>query len=247
MRINAGYGDAMTRKFRTVAVIKGQMAKFSGIIVKGLSKPKQRLVKKMMYGIQAAKDIKVSSIVRALKEPIPFMKIEHRLYHNLDDEDFTAKINNQIWRLGSPKVMDDMVIAIDPGDIRKRYAIKMEHLSKVHDEVGEGYWLCKSVAADIEHKKVIPIYLEDYPQEAKDFRGENAQIFKAIDTMSLHIVNNNMYAIDRGGDRRKLYDKFLEKGKEKRFVIRLGKTRDLIHKGHTEELSRSGHSTSLSP
>ena len=40
-----------------------------------------------------------------------------------------------------------MVIAIDPGDIRKKYAKKMELLSKIYDgsehEIGEGYHLCK--------------------------------------------------------------------------------------------------------
>ena len=118
----------MTSESRTVAVIKGQMSKFSGIITKGLSKPKQRLVKEMIYGIQAGKDIKLSSVVRALKEPIAFIKTEDRLSCNLDDEDFTAEINNQICRLGSTKVSDDMVIAIDPGDIRKKYASKMEYL-----------------------------------------------------------------------------------------------------------------------
>lgn len=46
-----------------------------------------------------------------------------------------------------------MVIAIDPGDIRKRHARKMEFLGKVYDgsenEVGDGYPLCKAVASDI--------------------------------------------------------------------------------------------------
>ena len=57
-----------------------------------------------------------------------------------------------------------MVIAIDPGDIRKRHAAKMECLCTIHDgsehEVGKGYWLAKAVAADVEHKKVIPLSLE---------------------------------------------------------------------------------------
>ena len=70
-----------------------------------------------------------------------------------------------------------MVIAIDPGDIRKKHASKMECLCKIHDgsehEMGEGYWLAKAVAADIEHKKVIPLYLEAYSQEARDFKSEN--------------------------------------------------------------------------
>ena len=58
----------MTENSRTAAAIKGQISKFSGIIAKGLSKPKQRLVREMIYGIQAAKDIKLSNITRSLNE-----------------------------------------------------------------------------------------------------------------------------------------------------------------------------------
>lgn len=225
----------MTENTRTVANIKGQMSKFSGIISRGLPRAKQRLIKEMIYGIQAGKDIKLSSITRSLNETIPFIKTEDRLSRNLDDLDFTDEINNQICRLGSAKVLDDMVIAIDPGDIRKRYAHKMECLCKIHDgsehTIGEGYWLCKAVAADVEHTKVIPLYLEAYSQEAKDFKSENHQLFKVIDAVSIYVGDKGIYAIDRGGDRGKLYDKFLERGKEKRFVIRLVKTRDLNHKG----------------
>lgn len=225
----------MTESTRNIAVLKGQLSKFSGIISKDLSKPKRRLIKEMVYGIQASKDIKLSNITRALNESIPLIKTENRLSRNLDDRDFTDEINSQICRLGSTKVLDDMVIAIDPGDIRKRYASKMENLCKVHDgsahEIGKGYWLCKAVAADIEHKKVIPLYLEAYSQKAQDFKSENDQLFKVIDAVSAHVGKRGIYAVDRGGDRGKLYEKFLKKGEEKRFVIRLVKTRDLIHKG----------------
>lgn len=225
----------MTGNARTAAAIKGQLSKFSGIIAQGLSKAKRRLIKEMIYGIQAAKDIKLSSVTRVLNESIPLLKTEDRLSRNLDDKDFTEGINNEICRLGSSKVAEDMVIAIDPGDIRKKYAAKMEYLCRIYDgsehQLGEGYWLAKAVAADVEHKKVIPLYLEAYSQEARQFRSENHQLFKVIDTVGAYMGNKGIYAIDRGGDRGKLYDKFLEKGKEKRFVIRLEKTRDLIHKG----------------
>lgn len=221
----------MTENSRIVATVKGQLSKFSGIISQGLPKAKQRLVREIIYGIQAGKDVKLSSITRSLNEPIALIKTEDRLSRNLDDRDFTEEINQQICRLGSKKVLDDMVIAIDPGDIRKHYASKMECLCKIHDgsehEIAEGYWLAKAVAADIEHKKVIPLYLEAYSQEAKGFLSENDQLFRVIDTVGATLGNKGIYAIDRG----KLYEKFLEKGKEKRFVIRLTKQRDLIHKG----------------
>jgi len=66
--------------------------------------------------------VKLSNIARTLKEEQALIKTEDRLSRNLDDEDFTEVINEEICRLGASKVTDEMVIAIDPGDIRKKYA-----------------------------------------------------------------------------------------------------------------------------
>ena len=133
----------MSVEFKTVANLKGQLLKFSGIISKRFKKPKQRLIKEILYGIQASKDVKLSNIARTLKEDQALIKTEDRLSRNLDDVDFTEGINDEICRLAASKVTDDMVIAIDPGDIRKKYAKKMEFLGKVYDgsekEIGNGY------------------------------------------------------------------------------------------------------------
>ena len=101
---------------------KMQCNKFSGTISKNLGKVKKRLVKEMIYGIQASKDVKLSNISRALMEPIPLIKTEDRLSRNLSDEDLTCTINNHIMRLADDKIDDTMVIAIDPGDMMKPYA-----------------------------------------------------------------------------------------------------------------------------
>lgn len=224
----------MSVESKTVANLKGQLSKFSGIISKKFRKPKQRLLKEMLYGIQASKDVKLSNISRTLKEKQSLIKTEDRLSRNLDDEEFTDVINNEICRLASPKVTDDMVIAIDPGDIRKKYAKRMEFLGKVYDgsenEVGNGYPLCKAVAADIESKKVIPLYCEAYSHLAYDIKSENDQILKMIDTIFKHIGDRGIHAIDRGGDRGVIYEKYLLRQRPIKFVIRL-RDRDLIRKG----------------
>ena len=229
-----GERGIMSMNSKIVANLKGQLSKFSGIISKGFKKPKQKLIKEMLYGIQASKDVKLSNIARTLKEDQVLIKTEDRLSRNLDDEDFTEGINDEICRLAAPKVTDDMVIAIDPGDIRKKYAKKMEFLGKVYDgsekEIGNGYPLCKAVAADIESKKVIPLYCEVYSHGAQGVKSENDQIMKAIDTIFKHIGNRGIHAMDRGGDRGFIYEKYLKRDKPIRFVIRL-KDRDLIHRG----------------
>lgn len=235
----------MSRESKTVASLKGQLSKFSGIISKGFKKPKRRLIKELLYGIQACKDVKLSNIARTLKESQRLIKTEDRLSRNLAAEDFTAGINEEICRLAAPKITDEMVIAIDPGDIRKKYAKKMEFLGKVYDgsekEIGEGYPLCKVVAADIESKQVIPLYCEAYSHLAEEVKSENDQIFKALDTIFRHLGERGIHAIDRGGDRGVIYKKYLEREKPIRFVIRL-QGRDLLHKGkrrNCEEMARS--------
>ena len=224
----------MSQESKTGAVLKGQLSKFSGIISKRFRKPKQRLIKEILYGIQASKDIKLSNIARTLKEEQDLIKVEDRLSRNLDDVDFTEGINEEVVRLASSKVTDDMVIAIDPGDIRKKYGKKMEYLSKIYDgsehEVAEGYWLCKAVASDTEQKRVIPLYFEAYSQDAEDFKSENDQLSKVINMIFKHIGNRGIHAIDRGGDRNFIYAKYLDKEEPTRFVIRL-KKRDLVHRG----------------
>ncbi|OGL43109.1 MAG: hypothetical protein A2161_15505 [Candidatus Schekmanbacteria bacterium RBG_13_48_7] len=213
--------------------IKAQISKFSGIISQAFSKPKRKLIKEVHYGIQASKDVKLSNISRTLNEDIDLIKTENRLSSSLDCVDFTDGINDQICRLASNKVLDEMVIAIDDGDIRKKYAQHMENLAGIHDgnehEVGNGYWLCKAVAADLEHKTVIPLYCEAYSQKAKDFKSVHNQRFKLIEKVSEHIGDKGIWAMDRGGDNNKLFYKFLDN--KKRFVIRLQKKRNLVHKG----------------
>jgi hypothetical protein len=99
---------------------------------------------------------------------------------NEDDQDFTDTLNEEIMRLAASKITEDMVIAIDPGDLRKKYAKKMEFLGKVRDgsehEIGEGYPLRKAVATDIESHQVIPLYCEAYSLLAEDVKSENSQL-----------------------------------------------------------------------
>lgn len=133
-----------------IAKIKAQLSKFSEILSKDFSKAKRRLIKEIIYGIQATKDAKLSNISRSLNEEQTLIKTEDRLPRNLDDVDFTEGINNEICHVSSSKVLDNIVIAIDPGDIRKRYARKMKYLCGIRDgserELGNGDWLCECVA-----------------------------------------------------------------------------------------------------
>ena len=218
----------------TIHRFKMQINKFSGNISKELSKTKQRLVKEMLYGMQASKDVKLSNISRALKENIPLIKTEDRLSRNLGDEDLTAHINNHIMRLGDDKIDDTMVIAIDPGDLMKPYAKEMEHLCNIYDgsehETARGYHLCQVTAANLSHDKIVPLYCEAYSSNAKDYPGSTEKLINVIQNVTKYTGKKGTWAIDRQGDDIDLIKFFTEE--QLQFVTRLKMSRYLHFDGN---------------
>ncbi len=55
----------MSVEYRTVVSLKAQLSKFSGIIPKSFKQPKKRLIREMLYGIQASKDVKLSNLTES--------------------------------------------------------------------------------------------------------------------------------------------------------------------------------------
>ena len=210
---------------------KAQVNKFSGNLSNGLSKTKGRFFKEMLYGIQASKDVKLSNISRALQEDIALIKTENRLSRNLDDEDYTKHINDEILRFGKRHVTADMVIGIDPGDINKPYAKKMEYLCNIYDADkkvnARGYHLCQVTAANLEHNKVVPLYCEAYSTEDLQRSNATEKIINTINTVVEKIGLIGTWAIDRQGDNEKIISHFLDK--ELKFVTRLKLNRYLHH------------------
>lgn len=202
---------------------KMQCNKFSGTISKGLGKVKQRMVKEIIYGIQASQDVKLSNISRALQEPIALIKTEDRLSRNLSSQDITSAINGQIMRLASNKIDDSMVIAIDPGDMMKPYAKAMENLCNIYDgsehEGARGYHLCQVTAATLSHDHIVPLYCEAYSSEAGDYPGSTEKLIEIIQKVKSSIGTKGIWAIDRQGDDFDLIQAF--ENEELQFVTRL--------------------------
>ena len=118
-----------------------------------MKKPEKKFIWQIIYGIQCCKDVKISNISRCLKESIKLIKTENRLCNHLRDNDFTEKINHKVLQLGKEKITNEMVIAIDPKDIKKPYAKAMENLCGIYDacekEKATGYHLCQVTGANI--------------------------------------------------------------------------------------------------
>jgi len=217
----------------TASKTQAQLHKFLGIFSPHFSKPKLRFLGQMLYGIQAAQDVKLSCIGRTLDEPISMKKLEDRLSRNLDEADMDAIIRDCIAREGAAHVGKDTFIVVDPTDIRKFYARKMEYLDRIRDgssgDLGNGYWGCLAVAAEAGSRRITPLNMRLWSCQCPEFISENDEILGVIGEISRWTKKRGVYVIDRGGDRGELFKPLIENNLN--FIIRQIGNRNLIYRG----------------
>lgn len=226
--------------------VREQVHRFSGIFYPRFSKPQALFVEQMIFGIQAAQDVKLSNIGRALGEAISLKKTEERLSHHLAAEGMGQTVNEGIVEDAAGRIRKNTMIVIDPTDIRKTYAKKMPYLATVRDgssgELVPGYWSCAAMACEPDRRRVIPLHLRLWSAEAPDFVSENHQLLEVIDTIRSATQGRGIYVMDRGGDRINLFNPFLDR--KMRFIVRLVGDRHLVLRGRCREaadLARGCH------
>jgi len=217
--------------------LQGQIHNFSGIFYPHFSLPRSKFIEQMIYGIQAGRDVKLSSIGRSLGEDISLKKTEERLSRHLVVKGLGQKINEVLVEHGSRKVHEDTLIVIDPTDIRKPYARNMPYLAHVRDgstgEIVNGYWACTAVACEPGKRRVIPLHGRLWSANAPGFKSENAQLLGVVNTIKKATKGRGIYVMDRGGDRGKLFNSLLKK--RLRFIIRLKGDRDLVFRNRKRQ------------
>jgi hypothetical protein len=224
---------------KTAGKIKEKIAKFSQEISQDFKKPCQKFIRQIVFGIQAAKDVKLSSISRTLNETIPLIKTENRLSRHLSKYDFSGEIEKSILRKAGNRIGKETVLALDLSDIRKEFARKMEHLAIVYDgSTGNihspGYWLCSVFGAEVKGEELVPLYQELFSQKAEGFISENQRIIDAVGKVGRAVSNRGIWAIDRGGDREELLRYFLDE--KLNFVIRLASLRNIYYQGELKNV-----------
>ena len=110
----------MTDSSTTAFKVRAQLDGFLGIFSPRFSKPMQRFIGQMVFGIQAAQDVKLSQIGRELQEPIRIGKVENRLSRNLAHKDMAKKLHACVLDCAASSIHQDTLIIVDPTDIQKQ-------------------------------------------------------------------------------------------------------------------------------
>jgi hypothetical protein len=213
--------------------LKEQIQLFSGKLSLGLPLVAWRFVSEALYGMQSRQSLRLSEWGRALHESIPLRKTINRLSRQLDRAGLWQEVISRLLAMARSKIDSESLLVLDLSDLVKPYARKMEYLTRVYDGskkvLADGYTLVQVIAARRQSAQVIPLYSRLYSTQAPDFEGENREIMKAVDQVRQVIGKQGIWVIDRGADRRHLFDYFLSRRLQ--FIIRLKGDRHLIYRG----------------
>ncbi len=218
---------------RVARNLRVRIGRFSGDLSKGLCVAAQRFVSQMVYGIQASESVLLTEIGRTLGEDIPLRKTHNRLSRNLQRPELEETIQENVLRMASSRVAQDTLLLIDPSDLSKKYAQKMEYMATVHDgsahDLAQGYWTLHIAGCGVDSDGMIPLYQRLWSADAPGFTSENDEILRGIDAVAAHVGRRGLWVMDRGGDRIHLLDALLDR--QLRFLFRLVGNRNVLHKG----------------
>jgi hypothetical protein len=228
--------------------LREQIHEFSGRLSTHFSKPVVRFVEEMLYGIQAMQSVRLSEISRSLEEEISIAKTETRLSRNLDHAGLEEGIQERVLELGAGRVHRDTLLIIDPTDLSKSYAKKMEYLGPVWDgsrkEIRDGYSMYTVSACERGKFRVVPLYQALVSALAPDFVSDNDQVLRGVDRVRAHTKDRGIWVMDRGGDRGLLLKPFMDRGM--RFIVRMRGDRHVVYRGRSREMGSVAEGCPLS-
>ena len=183
------------------------------------------MVREVLYGVQCRASVRLSEIGRALSERTGMKKVIERLSRQLNRAGLRQRVRKNLLEWAAGQIDEETLLVVDPTDIRKPYAEKMEYLARVRDgssgELRDGYWCCQVVGVRRGSAQVLPLYQESYSQEAPDFVSENQEIHKAVAAVSQATGKQGIWVMDRGGDREEVL-RFLLEGDHKLLIRQRG-------------------------
>ena len=214
--------------------IRQQIHKFSGELCGSLGKVPSRFVEETIYGLSASGSVRLTEIARSLEEDIPLHATHKRLSRNLADKSLGDHIQRQVLDLGAKRITKKTLIIVDPTDLQKKYAEKMQYLAQVRDAsektIGKGYWLCDVVGCEVGSNEITPLAQELWSHESPDFISENVQILSLVEQVRQAVKYQGILVYDRGGDRREFLVPWT-KDSSCHYIVRQRGDRNLLYRG----------------
>ena len=213
--------------------LRQQIHYFSGELCKDMGVVASRFIEEAVFGLSASGSVRLTEIGRALEEKIPLHATHKRLSRNLADQSLEHNLGHNVLELGSKHINEDTLLIVDPSDIQKKYAKKMQYLAEVRDgsedTIGNGYWLFEVVGCEVGSNQIIPLAQQLWSQNAPDFKSDNDEVLRLVERVRQSTGGRGIIVYDRGSDRRRLLVPWTQDN-TCRYLVRQRGDRHLLYK-----------------
>jgi len=232
-----------------INITKSLQVKFSKFINKhscNLKKPSVKFIKEITNGIIKSQSCIVRQIAQDLSETISLKKTQERLTYQLDNETELEKIRENMLLQSCRKLKKESLIIIDPSDIIKPNATKMEGLSRVRDG-NDGIYKAGYDVIDIvgvnqtsSQTSIFPIHSDIHSNKIGLDTLKN-KIFNRILDIIIFSSNAGIFVMDRGFDDKKVIEELYKLGAA--FIIRMKINRSVFYKGFLMNIKEVANQT----
>jgi hypothetical protein len=218
---------------------KELMLNFSKKVSNGLSKPTEKFIADMLFGIVAAGSSKLTEIGRALKENIALKKTVERLGRQLSGFSEREAIMDNYIDYAKRYLDSETMIIIDGGDVVKPCSPNMESIGTVYDaskkKYANGYWTMGAVALSANNNQPIPIYEKLYPCKKQGGLGSSIETAKCLQHIRKNFDKSIPRVLDRGFDTSAVILGLTEN--EEKFILRVNQNRIAVHNGKKSHIN----------
>ena len=228
--------------------LQDKFTRFVKTLSSTLNKPEQKFLKACSFGILSSQSCIVRRTAHSLHEKVSSKKTQERLIYHLDKAELNEKISQTLLQKQCRKLKKGSLIIIDPSDVVKKYAKKMEGLSRVRDG-NDGKWKTGYDALDIvgvntkgDTVSILPIHSQLHSNTVEIDAMKN-KLFDRIVDIIIHSNNRGTFVFDRGFDDRKVIKELHRH--DASYIIRMKKNRDVYLRDKKLNIASVGKATKL--
>lgn len=178
--------------------------------------------------MQATGDTILADISRVIDSRNKHRNVENRLSGNLHTEGLAKDLQDAVMNDAERFIDKNTLMIVDPADVCKPHAHKMEHLTPVRDASRStkdnvvktrGYHGCMAAACRPGSRKIVPLALKLWPSNAAGHKGVNEEVLDILRAIDKTAGGKGVHVYDRGGDRPAFYDCHLDNNRK--FITRM--------------------------
>jgi hypothetical protein len=176
---------------------------------------RQQFISDMLTGLVSSGHVHLTAVARGISGLHPqdrrIHAVEKRLSRHLGSDHWDmSRLKQELLQRSAALVSDDALIAADTTDLAKYYAKHLEGLGRVHDgsdpqqRIAPGYCVFEAYVR-VGKWQLFPLVLEPLKTYSGAPGSENLEFLKHILTVHQATGGKGTWQLDRGFDRRKLY------------------------------------------